>query len=48
MNFTISTELSLKNLIHRVFGPAQMDIEISDRFGNPVRPREWFLVPLLL
>lgn len=38
----------LENLIHRVFGPAQMDIEIKDRFGNPVTPREWFLVPLFV
>jgi hypothetical protein len=22
-----------------------VDIEINDRFGNPVIPREWFLVP---
>jgi hypothetical protein len=22
-----------------------LDIEIKDRFGNPVVPREWFLVP---
>jgi hypothetical protein len=36
----------MENLIHRVFEPAQLDIEITDRFGNPVRPREWFLVPL--
>lgn len=36
----------LEHLIHRVFGPARLDIEIMDRFGNPVRPREWFLVPL--
>jgi hypothetical protein len=35
----------LENLIHRVFGRAQVDIEIKDRFGNPVVPREWFLVP---
>lgn len=35
----------LENLIHRVFGPAQLDIEIKDRFGKPVVPREWFLVP---
>ncbi|MCA1419515.1 GIY-YIG nuclease family protein [Bradyrhizobium sp. BRP23] len=35
----------LENLIHRVFGPAQLNIEIKDRFGNPVIPREWFLVP---
>ena len=35
-------------MIHRVFDPAQLDIEIKDRFGNPVRPREWFLVPLFI
>jgi hypothetical protein len=35
----------LENLVHRVFGRAQVDIEIKDRFGNPVVPREWFLVP---
>lgn len=38
--------VKLENVIHRVFGSAQLDIEIKDRFGNPVRPREWFLVPL--
>jgi hypothetical protein len=38
--------VKLENLIHRVFDPAQLDIEIKDRFGNPVKPREWFLVPL--
>ncbi|EED33277.1 Sea11 [gamma proteobacterium NOR5-3] len=36
----------LENLLHRIFGPARLDIEIKDRFGNPIRPREWFLVPL--
>jgi replication-associated recombination protein RarA len=25
---------------------ARLNIEIKDRFGNPVVPREWFLVPL--
>ena len=35
----------LENLIHRIFDPARLDIEIKDRFGNPVIPREWFLVP---
>ncbi|HLZ04674.1 MAG TPA: GIY-YIG nuclease family protein [Bradyrhizobium sp.] len=35
----------LENLIHRVFDPARLNIEIKDRFGNPVVPREWFLVP---
>jgi hypothetical protein len=36
----------LENVIHRIFDPARLDIEIKDRFGNPVIPREWFLVPL--
>ena len=35
----------LENLIHRIFEPARLNIEIKDRFGNPVIPREWFLVP---
>ena len=36
----------LEALIHKVFLPAQIDLTIQDRFGNPVRPREWFLCPL--
>ena len=36
----------LENLFHRIFSPVQLDLSIQDRFGNPVRPREWFLVPL--
>ena len=36
----------LENLIHRIFAPARLDIAVRDRFGNPVVPREWFLVPL--
>jgi hypothetical protein len=36
----------LENLIHRIFEPSRLDIAIRDRFGNPVIPREWFLVPL--
>lgn len=36
----------LETLFHRIFAPAQLDLVIHDRFGNPVRPREWFLVPL--
>lgn len=38
----------LENLIHRIFDTARLDIEITDRFGNPVVPREWFLVPLFV
>jgi hypothetical protein len=40
--------VKLENVIHRVFDPVQLDIEIRDRFGNPVRPREWFLVPVFV
>ncbi|WP_057884208.1 GIY-YIG nuclease family protein [Tsuneonella troitsensis] len=36
----------LEKLIHRVFGAALLDIEIPDRFGTMIKPREWFLVPL--
>jgi Meiotically Up-regulated Gene 113 (MUG113) protein len=36
----------LENLLHRIFEPARLEIEIQDRFGRPVVPREWFLVPL--
>lgn len=36
----------LEKLIHRVFGAAQLDLEIPDRFGRIIKPREWFLVPL--
>lgn len=36
----------LEKLIHRIFNAAQLNIEIKDRFGNPVVPREWFMVPL--
>lgn len=36
----------LENLLHRVFASTQLDLTIEDRFGNPVRPREWFLVPI--
>jgi len=33
-------------VLHKVLAPAQIDLTITDRFGNPVKPREWFLVPL--
>ncbi len=36
----------LENLFHRIFAPAHLDLTIEDRFGKPVKPREWFLVPL--
>lgn len=36
----------LEKIIHKFFEPARLDIQINDRFGQPVVPREWFLVPL--
>lgn len=36
----------LESLIHKVFGAAQINLSIPDRFGHIVKPREWFLVPL--
>lgn len=36
----------LEKLIQRVFAPARLQIVVEDRFGNPVVPKEWFLVPL--
>jgi hypothetical protein len=41
------SRMKLAKLIRRVFEPA-LDIEIKDRFGQPVVPREWFLVPLFV
>jgi len=38
--------IRLENIFHRLFGAAQIDLTIEDRFGHPVKPREWFLVPL--
>ena len=38
----------LENLIHRVFGSARLDVEIKDRFGQPIIPKEWFLAPLFV
>lgn len=36
----------LENIFHRLFRAAQIDLTIPDRFGNSVKPKEWFLVPL--
>lgn len=38
----------MERLFHRLFAPAKLDITIHDRFGKPVQPREWFLVPLFV
>ncbi len=36
----------LEALIHRVLDSVRYNVEIPDRFGKLVRPREWFMVPL--
>jgi hypothetical protein len=38
----------LENLLHRFFMDARLNVNIVDRFGTPVVPREWFLVPLFV
>lgn len=38
----------MENLFHRLFASARLDITINDRFGHPVQPQEWFLVPLFV
>lgn len=38
----------LENLLHRFFDGARLEVQITDRFGNHVVPREWFLVPLFI
>ena len=37
---------ALENILHRVFAPARLDLVIDERFGKPIRPREWFVLPL--
>jgi hypothetical protein len=36
----------LEALLHRFFDSARLELALPDRFGIPVQPREWFLVPL--
>lgn len=36
----------LEELLHRFFDHTRLDVQLQDRFGTPVNPREWFLVPL--
>lgn len=36
----------MEALFHRLFAAARLDLTITDRFGTPVQPKEWFVVPL--
>ncbi len=37
---------TIDRMLHKVFGSARLDLELKDRFGSQVEPREWFFVPL--
>ena len=37
---------ALEALLHRFFGSARLDLQLKDRFGSHIEPREWYLVPL--
>ena len=41
-----SIELRSEPLLHKFFAGARLDLQLKDRFGAEVEPREWFLVPL--
>ncbi len=36
----------LEALLHKFLDAARLDVELQDRFGTPVKPREWFLLPM--
>ncbi len=36
----------LEQLLHKFFASARLDLELKDRFGFDVTPREWFMVPI--
>jgi hypothetical protein len=36
----------LEGLFHKIFANSQIDVTIKDRLGYPIKPREWFMVPL--
>lgn len=36
----------LEGLLHTLFAKARLDLNLQDRFGGAVTPREWFMLPL--
>lgn len=38
----------LEGIIQSFFNDANLNIDIKDRFGKPVNPKEWFLVPIFI
>ena len=39
-------QFKFEQTIHRILASAQLQLHVPDRFGMPVEPREWFVVPL--
>ncbi|MFN2977604.1 MULTISPECIES: GIY-YIG nuclease family protein [Terriglobus] len=39
-------QFKFEQTIHRILASAQLQLHVPDRFGIPVEPREWFVVPL--
>lgn len=37
---------ALEAVLHKFFASVRLDLQLKDRFGSGVEPREWFLVPL--
>ena len=35
----------MERLLHKIFDGVRCNLEIKDRFGKPVSPKEWFMVP---
>ncbi len=44
-NLANINRVKLERFIHKFFAPVRLDVSIGDRFGKPITPREWFLVP---
>ncbi len=38
--------VKLEKLLHKFFANVRLDLELKDRFGQGVEPREWFIAPL--
>ncbi len=36
----------IERILHSLLAPVSLAIDVRDRFGTPIKPREWFLVPL--
>jgi hypothetical protein len=39
-------QFKFEQTVHRILASAQLQLHVPDRFGIPVEPREWFVVPL--